>query len=57
MKRTIVTMLPGNLANVLKNQGKYEEAENLYQEAMQIEKESLGENHRDYATECSISED
>jgi tetratricopeptide (TPR) repeat protein len=57
MKKTIVTMLPGNLANVLKNQGKYEEAENLYQEAMQIEKESLGENHHDYATECSISED
>jgi hypothetical protein len=24
---------------------------------MQIEKESLGENHHDYATECSISED
>ena len=50
-------MLPGNLANILKNQGKYEEAENLYQEAMQIEKASLGENRRDYAKECSISED
>ncbi len=39
-----------NLANLYKNQGKYEEAEPLYIQALEIVERVLGENHPNTVT-------
>ena len=38
-----------NLANLLTNTGRHEEAEPLYRQALEIGRETLGEGHPDYA--------
>ena len=39
----------GSLANLLKDTGRYEEAEPLFRQALEIGRETLGEGHPDYA--------
>ena len=39
----------GSLANLLVDTGRYEEAEPLYRQALEIGRETLGEGHLDYA--------
>ena len=56
-KNQAYAIILNNLGNLYYKMGEYEKAEPLFQQALDIRKEVLGENHPDYAASLKSLED